>query len=46
VVPLQYSAEKAEGADAAEGRPAIRDTLIWFGALGLCGGLGAHFWGS
>jgi fatty acid desaturase len=26
--------------------PAIRDTLIWFGVLGLTGGLGAYFWGS
>jgi fatty acid desaturase len=26
--------------------PAIRDTLIWFGALGLSGWLGFHFWGT
>lgn len=26
--------------------PAIRDTLIWFAALGLTGGLAWHFWGS
>ncbi|NRA19281.1 MAG: NADH:ubiquinone reductase (Na(+)-transporting) subunit F [Oceanospirillaceae bacterium] len=26
--------------------PAIRDTLIWFGLLGLTGGLGAVMWGS
>ena len=26
--------------------PAIRDTAIWFAALILFGGLGAHFWGS
>jgi len=26
--------------------PAIRDTLIWFAALGFTGGLGAWFWGS
>ena len=26
--------------------PAIRDTLIWFGALALFGGLGVFFWGS
>jgi fatty acid desaturase len=26
--------------------PAIRDTLIWFAALGLTGGVAAHFWGS
>jgi fatty acid desaturase len=26
--------------------PAIRDTLIWFAALGLSGGLGAALWGS
>ncbi len=25
--------------------PAIRDTLIWFGLLGLTGYLGYHFWG-
>ncbi len=27
-------------------RPAIWDTLIWFGALILFGGLGVYFWGS
>jgi fatty acid desaturase len=26
--------------------PAIRDTLIWFGALGVTGWLGFHFWGT
>ena len=26
--------------------PAVRDTLIWFAALGLTGGLGSWFWGS
>jgi fatty acid desaturase len=26
--------------------PAIRDTLIWFAALGLTGGLAWYFWGS
>ena len=26
--------------------PAIRDTLIWFAALTLSGGLAMHFWGS
>jgi fatty acid desaturase len=26
--------------------PAVRDTLIWFAALGLTGGLGAYLWGS
>lgn len=26
--------------------PAIRDTLIWFAALGLTGGLAAYLWGS
>jgi fatty acid desaturase len=26
--------------------PAIRDTLIWFAALGLFGGLGVYFWGT
>ena len=26
--------------------PAVRDTLIWFAALGLTGGLAWHFWGS
>ena len=26
--------------------PAIRDTLIWFAALGLFGALAVHFWGS
>jgi fatty acid desaturase len=26
--------------------PALRDTLFWFAALGLTGGLGAFFWGS
>ena len=27
-------------------QPAIRDTLIWLGAMALAGGLGAYFWGS
>jgi fatty acid desaturase len=26
--------------------PAIRDTLIWFAAIGLFGGLGIYFWGT
>jgi fatty acid desaturase len=26
--------------------PAIRDTLIWFGALAISGALGVYFWGS
>ena len=26
--------------------PAIRDTLVWFAALAITGGLGAFFWGS
>lgn len=26
--------------------PAIRDTVIWFAAFGVTGGLGAYFWGS
>ncbi len=26
--------------------PAIRDTLIWFAALAVTGGLGVYFWGS
>ncbi len=26
--------------------PAIRDTLLWFGLLGLAGWGGAHFWGT
>jgi fatty acid desaturase len=26
--------------------PAIRDTVIWFGALAISGALGVHFWGS
>ena len=26
--------------------PAIRDTLIWFGALAISAALGVHFWGS
>ena len=26
--------------------PAIRDTLIWFAALAVTGGLGAYFWGT
>ena len=26
--------------------PAIRDTLIWFAALGVTGGLGWYFWGT
>src|SRR4051812_36017305 len=26
--------------------PAIRDTLIWFAALAITGGLGGYFWGS
>ena len=26
--------------------PAVRDTLIWFAALGLTGGFGSWFWGS
>src|SRR3974390_1791428 len=29
-----------------EDGPAIRDTLIWFAALFLFGGLGVYFWGS
>ncbi|MEK1873231.1 MAG: fatty acid desaturase, partial [Rhizobium altiplani] len=26
--------------------PAIRDTIIWLGAMILLGGLGVYFWGS
>jgi fatty acid desaturase len=27
-------------------QPALRDTAIWLGAMALCGGLGAWFWGG
>ena len=39
-------AQAAEELYAAKDGPAIRDTLIWFAALVVAGGLAWHFWGS
>ena len=39
-------ARRTQGADAARRWPAIRDTLIWFAAFIVSGGLGYYFWGT